>query len=313
MARLSPSWRALRPVLLAGAAAVSWLTLSSTAATADAGPDSSSLLGGATSTVTSLTQNVAGPAPASPVDALPGTAGLLQPVVTQVSGLADDLVSSAPVVSQVAPAGTVSAIAAPVTGAADSVAADVVQVVVAPVAEAVPVLEPVVQPISDLVAGVGLPTELPDLPAAVPAPETPVPAVDAAAGALPLAAGGPTIDGVSVDGGPAAEPSAPDSVYQPGGGQGLALLAATAAGQAAPADALLDGPFTSDPAPLPAQAPPAQGSGTGAGGSPGGASGPAACPDSFDLHLHSTGAVRSLEDGEHIPAPVSYDPGSSPD
>src|SRR6478735_4241638 len=116
MARSSSPWRALRPVLLAGAAAATWLTLSSTPATADTGPDSSSPLGAPTSSVSSVGQDLA--ARVSPI-----------------------------------PAGTVSGVSAPLVEVADTLAAGVARELTAPAAEALPVLEPVLQPVSDLLNG----------------------------------------------------------------------------------------------------------------------------------------------------------------
>ena len=318
MALMSSPWRALRPALLAGAAAVTWLTLSSTAATAGAGPDSSSLLGGITSSVSSLAETVTGPAQSIPTasasDAAAST-GVLQPVAAPVSALADDLIASVPVVSQVIPAGTVSTVSAPIAGAADSLAADVAEVAVAPVAESVPALEPVLQPVSDLLTGVEpLPVQLPELPAVVSGPELPTSPADAAAGALPGAAATDSraVENISEADDSAAEGSLPGSMLQPAS-QGAARLAATTAGQSAPAGIAVEDPLSLDPSPLPAQAPAAPGSGTGSGGSPAGPSGAAAWLNSFDYLFRIAGAVLGLESPEHAPAPVSFDPGSSPD
>lgn len=167
MAKARSSWRALRPVLLAGAATLSWLTFSSPAASADALSDTTSLLGGVTGSVSSMPDKLAGPAPAAPATppaAAPST-GLLQPVVGQLSGLADNIVSAVPVVNQVVPAGTVTAVSAPIAGVADGATAAVVDVVVPPIVDALPVLEPVLQPVFDLETGAApLPVAVPDLP-----------------------------------------------------------------------------------------------------------------------------------------------------
>ncbi|WP_306901314.1 hypothetical protein [Arthrobacter sp. B1I2] len=67
------------------------------------------------------------------------------------------------------------------------------------------------------------------------------------------------------------------------------------------------------PSPLPAQVPAAPGSGTGSGGASGSPSGAAAWLSPFDFGFERPGAVHAGETSEHAPAPVSFDPGSSPD
>ena len=197
MAHVRSPWRALRPVILAGAAAVSWLTLSSTAASADTLSDPSSLLGGVTSSVTSSVSSVTGkltdpvpdatPPVTAPVPAPAPSAGLLQPVTGQVSSVADNLLASVPVVNQVVPAGTVSAVSTPVAAVADETTSGLVEVIVPPVAEAVPVLEPVLEPVSELLTG-DAPLEV-QLPVLTDVAEEPLPAPDSDAAAVDAAAG----------------------------------------------------------------------------------------------------------------------------
>ena len=319
MARSSSPWHALRPLLLAGAAAATWLTLSSTAATADAGTDSTSLLGGATSSVSSLSQDLAAavsPVPAGSAAGPAASPGLLQPVVTPVAGLADNLIAAVPVVDQVVPAGTVSEVSAPLAELADTVAAGVAQEVAAPAAEAVPVLEPVLQPVSDLLTGT-VPLPVPPLDAVqvdVPAEVVPAPAqdqpaaVDDAPGAMNTAPESDQAVEVSSTA-PAAHPGA----FMEAAGAGiLAHTAAPQSGESVTAGAVQEQPLP-DPLPLPAQAPAAPASGTGSGGSAGGASPAAAWLDPFDFDFDRAGSVRADRSSEHAPAPVSFDPGSSPD
>jgi hypothetical protein len=313
MASSVSPWRALRPVFLAGAATLTWLTFSSPAASADILSDTSSLLGGVTSSVSSVTDKLAGPAltvPAPPPPAAP-PAGLLQPVVGQVSGIADNAVSVVPVVSQVVPIGTVTAVAAPITQVADGATASVVEVVVPPVAGSLPVLEPVLQPVSELVTGTApLPVELPELPLAAVDGEVP-----AAAALVPTE--------VSATGEPApAEIQAPsessfaagpDTASFPAGAVALAGTSAPLWAATSASDFSGEQPSPADPRPAPAQAPAAPGSGAGSGAASAGSPGTAAflSPFSFDLPL--SGAVCAGESPEHAPAPVSFDPGSSPD
>jgi hypothetical protein len=318
MAKARSPWRALRPVLLAGAATLTWLTFSSPAASADALSDTTSLLGGVTSSVSSVTEKLAGPAPAAPSTppAAASSTGLLQPVVGQLSGLADNIVSAVPVVNQVVPAGAVTAVSAPIAGVADGATAAVVDVVVPPVAEAVPVLEPVLQPVSDLVAGTApLPVAVPELPvvpadADISGSATAIPTDDpAATGDSGEASESPTPSGV-----PASDAAGgPGFVASPVGTVALAgtasiLWAADAASGIEPGQQ-----DTADPSPVPAQAPAAPASGAGSGASTSSSSGSAAWLSAYKFDLPIAGAVRAGETSEHVPAPVSYDPGSSPD
>lgn len=320
MARMSTPWRALRPAILAGAAAVTWLTLSSAAASADTTPDSSSLLGSVSSSVSTLNHDLADTVPPVPAGSQAGPAapqGLLQPVMTPVSALADNLIAAVPVVDQVVPAGTVSAVSAPVAELADSMAAGMGQGVVTPAAENVPVLEPVLQPVSDFLTGAApLPvppleavqSDVPEVLAPAPAENQPAaveetqeavetaPETDHAVEAPSLAA--------TADGNGSLESA------------GLGVRAKTAAPQSAlsvQADSVSEQPLAADPWPLPAQAPAAPASGTGSAGSSGGPSGAAAWLDPFDFGFEPAGTVPAGDTSEHAPAPVSFDPGSSPD
>lgn len=321
MARKSTPWRALRPALLAGAAAITWLTLSSTAASADTGTDSPPLLGGVTSSVSSLTHDpsvAVSPAPAgSPAETIAGP-GLLQPVVAPVSGLADSVIASVPVVNHVVPAGTVSSVSTPLAGVVDDVSAGVAQGVVSPATEAVPVLEPVLQPVSDLVTGSALlPVAVPDAPLdAVPA-QLPVAAnlasADAAlsapeaAAALAATAAEP---GESAAVSPAAARADSNAGHEQRGSVPSGIfLHVDASAVSAPVEL----PLANDPAPLPGQGPATPGSGTGSSGSSGSPSGAAAWLSPFDLGLERPGVIPVGDPSQHLPAPVSFDPGSSPD
>ena len=299
-------WRALRPVLLAGAATLTWLTLSSTAATADS-TDSGPLLGGVTSSISSLTAPVTGTLPslaevAAPAPSASTPSGLLQPVVGTVAGTSDEVVAAIPAVNTVVPAGTVSAVAVPVAVVADDAAAGVVETVAPPLVEAVPALEPVVQPISDLVAGVSpLPVTLPSVPdaEAILADSTTVLA-DSPSGDQVSAA--KTLPGVAVDrasGSPALSAALAGTSASPSG-------PTTAVGSADPAL-----PNADDPSPYAALDGP--GSGSGSGASPSGPSGSAAWLNDFDLELLLPGAFPAIGSSAHAPSPVSFDPGSSPD
>jgi hypothetical protein len=319
MASAVSPWRALRPVLLAGAATLTWLTFSSPAASADALSDTSSLLGSATSSVSSVTDKLAGTAPNAPARTTPAPSpaavpppGLLQPVVGQVSNIADNIVAVVPVVNQVVPAGTVTSIAAPIPQLADGTTAAVVEVVVPPVAEALPVLEPVLDPVSDLVTGAApLPVELPELAPAPVAKEVP----PAAAGLVPTEAS-PSAEQAGADALTPSESSVAEALHTAAALQGSVVLAGTSAplGAAISApDSSNEQPGTADPSPAPAQAPAAPGSGTGSGAASAGSPGSAAFLGPFAFVLPLPGALCAGETPEHAPAPVSFDPGSSPD
>lgn len=302
-------WRALRPVLLAGAATLTWLTLSSTAATADSA-GSGSLLGGVAESVSSLAAPVTSTLPslsdvAPPAPSANAPSGLLQPVVGTLTGTADQFVAAVPVVSTVVPAGTVSAVAVPVAVVADDAAAGVVETVAPPLVEAVPVLEPVVQPVSDLVTGASpVPVTLPSLPDAGSLP------ADSAAGAESPAAVQAFAADVAT--GTAAHHLLGRVGVSAGGSSALpSALAGTSASPVALRSADSAPPITDDPSPYAALGGPSSGAGSGA--SPSGPSGSAAWLNNFDLVLLVPGSFPAQGSSEHAPSPVSFDPGSSPD
>lgn len=323
MARSRSPWRALRPVLLAGAATLTWLTFSSTAASADTLSETSSLLGGVTSSVSAVSEKLVSSAPGTP-STPPGTnsAGLLQPVVATVSDLADNIVASVPVVHHVVPAGTVAAVTAPVAQIADGATSAVVEAVVPPVTEAVPVLEPVLDPVTDLVTGASpLPVPVPSLPGPARDESTPTapdfdPAEQATAtdtGILLETGQSAASSGFST-GGSAVEDDPVPSATPASGVDGSGNSAFPWAGSLTPSS-MGDSPGSIDPSPGPGLvhgAPGVSGAGSGAS-SAAGASGSAAWLNSFDFYLPLTGASRVGEYSMHVPAPVSFDPGSSPD
>ncbi|WP_255767777.1 hypothetical protein [Pseudarthrobacter sulfonivorans] len=304
MAKVRSPWHLLRPLFLAGAVTAAWLTLSASAASADSPNESGSLLGGVSSSVSSLAApltDVAIPRVEATVPApAASSAGMLRPVTGNLSHIADELMAAVPVVNTVVPSGTVSAVTVPVAAIADAVGAGLVDAAVPPLVEAVPVLQPVVQPVTDLITGeTPLPEVLPgvlvpsdDLSESL-GPETAVlqPAVEVAA---------PT------SGNPPAD--APTSAA------GIPYASAHPAASAAPAyQAASEPELTEDPAPAPVPAPAAPGSAAGGGASPAGSSGAAAWLDDFDLDLPLSGTYPVSGASEHSPSPVSFDPGSSPD
>lgn len=233
----------------------------------------------------------------------------------QLSGRADNTVSAVPVVNQVIPAGAVTAVSAPIAGVADGATVAVVEVLVPPVVAALPVPEPVLQPVSDLVTGTApLPVAVPELPVPVDA--------DTFEGATVVPTDDPAAAG---DSGTITESPIPSSVpvFAAMEGPGLATspvgtnaLAGTASDRGV-ADATsgikAEQQDNAGPLPVHAQAPASPGLGAGSGGSTSGSSGSAAWLSTFTFNLPIAGAVRAGDTSEHVPAPVSYDPGSSPD
>ncbi len=305
MAQARSPWRLLRPVLLAGAATLTWLTLSTSAATADSSADSGALLGGVTSSVSSLssalTETVEPPAPAPAPAPVDPSAGPVLPVVGSLASTADLLVTEAPVLDYVVPAGTVSAVTAPFAAVADDATAGLVNTVAPPLAEAVPVLETLLEPVTDLVDGVA---SLPELPLGVTV-SSPVEALSADSVIAPVSVtsqlhSAPTDGGTVLAGGPNMAPPA---------GSGTAAPIALAAAGTHP-----DGPgapLTLDPSAIPSPLGPTSGAGSGAPSS--GSNGSAAWVDTFGFYLPLPGAFRISGPSEHAPSPVSFDPGSSPD
>lgn len=308
MADSRSPWRALRPVFLAGAAALTWLTFSASTASADTLSDATTLLGGVTDSVSSVTEKLpVAPAPATPTPAPVSSPGPLTPLVGEASGLADQFVYSVPVVNQVVPAGAVSVISIPIAHAADAAAVEAAEAVVPPVAESLPVLEPVLQPVSDMVTGsVPLPVGLPDLPLVSGDRGS-----SASAGTVQAGTG---VEAVST------APTSAIPFVEAASATGAAPLGGVALAQASAASwASFSGPdsaqgrATADPSPAPARAPAVPASGAGSSAASGGSSGAAAWLTPFNFEFASPGAVSAVEFSGHAPAPVSFDPGSSPD
>lgn len=304
MANARSPWRVLRPVLLASAATLTWLAFSTSAATADSSADS--LLGGVTTSVSSLTAPLTGSAGAEPIAAIPAPAtpspGLLQPVAGSITGAADQVVAGLPVMNHLVPAGAVSTVSDPVAATVDDAAA-LVDTITPSLVEAVPVLEPVLQPVVELVNGIVPPSaSLLELEVAGFDPTAEI-AGDAAA-APALANQGAEFRASSV--GPAAGASASQQDWA---GAPFADALADSGSQSAWAEV----PVTVDPSPVPAPAPPGPSTASGSGASPSGSSGSAAWLDTFGLNLPHAGVVPLRGSSEHAPTPVSFDPGSSPD
>ncbi|QCO97421.1 hypothetical protein FCN77_06435 [Arthrobacter sp. 24S4-2] len=320
-------WRTLRPLLLAGAAATAWLALSAPLASADSASDPGSLLGGISSSVSSIagagttsveaTRASAGRAASNetaperaaataPVQsATPEPDGLLQPLTGAATGTVDYLIEAAPVVDQIVPSGTVGSVIAPVVAAADTTVAETGQTVLPAASDAVPALDPILVPVGELLPGIdALP--LPDtgtVPPRLPA----TPDTSAFDGGLvadvELALTGaltafPVGSGLSVTPGAASllPTAGPGSVHFPG----------------VPAGGI-ESPGNGDGVPGPYELPAVPGSASGASQSAGAGPGGSALISAFHLDFPLTGVFPVSGPLQSFPAPVSFDPGSSPD
>jgi hypothetical protein len=131
--------RSFRPVLLGVAGATAWLAPSATAANADAGTDYDPLLGGLSSTISSV--SASGPEPAKP--------GAQQPA-GGLSGAAGRTIELLAAATHVDPAQTRAALVSPVV---DLVGSSVVETVLPAVAEVVPVTAPILAPPTAVMTG----------------------------------------------------------------------------------------------------------------------------------------------------------------
>lgn len=317
------SWRALRPLLLAGAAATAWLTLSAPGASAGAASDPGSLLGNVSSTVSSVTEAAVSPVAGALTSAAPSVApgaaevggvlpaqpstaepdGLLRPLTGPATGTVDRLIETVPMVNHVDPSGTVGAVTARVVEAANGIVVEITQQVLPAASEAIPALDPVVAPVGDLLTGVDLP---PDTGATAPLLAVPGPSAleDGTAGegapssALPVRAVAESFREL-----PAA--AAESAASSPSNGSGP-LPAARHAGS-------LEAPLPTDGTPYPAALPAVPGSGSGSSQPFGGGAGGAAWLSDFHMDVPLNRAVPVSGPLQNSPAPVSFDPGSSPD
>lgn len=318
--RAAPVSRLLRTVLLGGTAAVAWLALSTTAASADSGA-------GSMSGTDSLSPVTAGLSPAvldgSLLDPLASEGigpDLPYPAVGNPTGAVDQLAASLPAAGTVLPAGPVSGLAEPVVNLVDSSLTETATAVVPAVTGLVPVAAPVLDPIGTILTET--PAQAVPIAPPVAPPVGPAPAEPAAVVVPTPAPDGPALSGA---GGPAdlapqtsehSDAAASQAARNKAGSGRLSGAmsvpeAPRASALAAPAVPVLpaDGAPGKGPDPLPA----GPGSGTGSGPSLSGPGAPAACETSALLILPPLGADDATESVQQIPQPVAFDPGSSPD
>lgn len=313
--------RMLRSVLIAAAGAGLWMVVSASAATADSG---SPLLDGLSSTVSSVTgaaSSTSGTAIGS-LTKVPESAPAVQKVTNVTRPLSNHVAVLAPVPDPVTSevsrpietvdaslGDTVPAVAGHSEPVVDAVVAPLVQDVVTPVVEDanVPVLQPVTEAVDALVPPVMVPggVPLPILDQAVP-------------GVTDELFGTPSRADIS-------DPQ-PSMVAQDLSGPAITLAGsarafwkpalaperwpATAADAGQDSRGIPDGNLPAGPPSWPA----GNAAGTGAGNGPAG--GPAGSPawlqGGFALIPLSSDSL-AIEAAQHLPPPVSFDPGSSPD
>ena len=323
-------WRTLRPLLLAGAAATAWLALSAPAASADSTSDSGSLLGGISSSVSSVAGKAAtpvnetlapvvavvrpdavpAPAAAAPAVAAPPAqpvaqqpAGLLQPLAGAATGTADYLIDAVPVLNQIVPGGTVGTVTAPVVAAADSVVAEAAQAVLPAASDALPVLEPVLEPVDELISGVDT-----------------LPISEAVASGLAAVTDSPALDGgFGIAAGPAQDEQfgatrvSSGLSSTPASAQTLPHANLGSTHSSSPPAGALEYPANGGGIPDPRELPAVPGSGSGTSQSSGAGPGGSAWLSTFHLDVPLTGVFPVGGPLQSSPAPVSFDPGSSPD
>lgn len=303
MASTRLPWRALRPLLLAGAAATAWLAFSAPTANADSAADSGSLFGSINSSVSSITSTAATQANAVAAPrARPATAESND--LLPLTGTVDDFIEAVPIVNQIVPAGAVGAVTAPITTAADIIVAEAAHTALPAASDALAVLDPILEPVEEVLSGVeSLP--LPD-GAAAPGSAV-VPDISAFDG------------GFGTDVGPALggrTNASPDS-------SGLLVASDSAAsfpdacqGSARSSDApagSLESPGNSEASPGPHEFPAAPGSSSAASQSSGAGPGGSAWLSAFHLAVPLIGVFPVSGPLKNCPEPVSFDPGSSPD
>lgn len=339
--------RPLRPVLIAGAAAVAWLSFSAPAADASTqqGPDS--LLSGISSTVSSV-----GNSEAKSIGGSPGVLKVIDSVTALPAAIPTAVTAPAPISAPAPPSGPEPARPSPAPAPAPEVLSPVVGGIVAPLevaaatlpsAEVVPadtltrVTSPVVESADNAVGRVaeGLATTVVEpVTETAPVLEQPLEAFSDVLADTPLSTT-PALALVAEivnDLSPAPVttavlpvPSAPatDSLDSAAPSREALMAAITGVMPAIQSDidwalpssilsgpgGALDGGHSPD-APLPA---PPSGLGSGSGQSAGGPSPSAAWLSSPFEYLPSAGAVPVIASLQNAPSPVAFDPGSSPD
>ena len=286
------AWAFLRPLLLALAAAASWIALSAAGASADSSASSDLLAGSGPSTLISV------PATVTPA---PVTTPPIRQAVEEVTGLVDQVVETVPVVDRMVPDGTVTAVVDPAVGTVDGLVGGAVGTLVPLAGAALEPLDPVFE---RAISAVPLPVAAPEgAPDGSPAAVTQVPQASGDAAPRPAEAAARTAGAVPVS----ARVTSFDSLHRTGVACDAQLRPASAPAvlpEAGPGDAPVDAP----------QAPAGPAATTG-GSSPPGGNG-STMPAWFGAnHFRIPPANWAAVQPKllTVPAPVSFAPGSSPD
>ncbi|MDQ0827800.1 hypothetical protein QFZ60_003973 [Arthrobacter sp. B2I5] len=310
------AWAFLRPLLLALAAAASWIALSAAGASADSSASSDLLAG--PSTVIAVPATVAHPARdvLEPIEAglgrnlasapasstpTPVIAPPLRPAVEELSGLVDQVVETVPVADQMVPDGTVTAAVNPVVGTVDGFVDGAVGTLVPPAGAALEPLDPVLEP---AISAVPLPVAAPEgAPDGTPPAVTEVPQASGDAAPRPAETAAEPEGTVPVS----ARVSSFDTLQRNGAACDAQIMPASAPAvlpEAGSGNAPLDAP--QEPA-IPAV--------TTGGSSPSGGHGSTMPAWLGTNHFRIPPANWAAVQPKllTVPAPVSFAPGSSPD
>lgn len=312
------AWAFLRPLLLALAAAASWSALSAAGASADTSASSDSLLGAGPSTVIAVPATVAHPATdvLKPVEAglggnlgsapasstpTPVTTPPLRPAVEEATGLVDQVVETVPVLDRMVPDGMVAAVANPAVGTVDGLVGGAVGTLVPLAGAALEPLDPVLEP---AISAVPLPVAAPEgAPDGTPPAVTEVPQVIGETAAHPAETAAEPEGTVPVS----ARVSSFDTLQRNGAACDAQIMPASTPAvspAAVPGNAPVDAP--QEPA-IPAV--------TTGGSSPSGShvSAMPAWLGASHFQIPPAGWAVAQARLSAVPAPVSFDPGSSPD
>lgn len=312
------AWAFLRPLLLALVAAGSWIALSAAGASADSSASSYPLPGAVQSAVVPAPTTDTRPAKdiLEPVEAVlggnlasapasttltPVTTSAIHTAVEEATGVVDQVVETVPVVGRMVPDGTVAAVADPAVGTADGLVRGAAGILIPLAGEVLEPLDPVLEP---AISAVPLPAATPEgARGGTSSVVTEVPQVSGETAAHPAETPAGTAGAMSA----AAHVTGFDTLHRNGAACDAEQMPASA-----PAVMPVAGPGN---APVDAPQEPVIPAVTTGGSNPSGGHGstmPAwlgACHFQIPPAGWAAAQARLLA----VPAPVSFDPGSSPD
>jgi hypothetical protein len=327
-----PAWRSLRPLLLAAAAATSWLALSASAATADATPESAPLVKSAGSSLVAITTSAADHTGSvvlelkteqpptrselSAVIAFPAALPELRQAVSDVPASADGLLHSVPAVTSRPPANPIDALTDPVVALADTVAGAASSTVLPVTVAVTEILDPIVKPIID--HGVR------PVPSPIPCESTALPEVLAGGSTSPGDSRSVVPSGTREETAPPSASILADATSESTGtwvSSSRAVGAAVTSGSRGPFQSLAalagsaapESPAEGGPDALLYAVPAVPGSGAAGSANSGGSPSVPAWLSNHHFMIPSAPASPIRGAGLRAPSPVSFEPGSSPD